>query len=669
MTGYVPRERWNMALAVRARDAQLLVEINRALAQLAESGELRKIYAEHGVPFRPPFTGSAPRPPAAGHLAAHPRARRAGRQHGPRQPALFQREGRSARASTSSWPGPWPSSFTSSCGIEWLDVQHETAVGELLQHRCDLVFGEAVAANAVADDEELAGKILYSRPYYRTGYVLVRRKDGPRVRSLAELKGARSQRLGTEAGSVADYSLRQRGYLRRLYRNQLATLKALDDGDIDFAYLWANVGWTLHASPEFKLEIVPRHEPEDHWNIAIAMRAGNDELKRQVDAALEALIADGTVARALARYHVPHDDVVPEPARDGQGSTEPAIHHGVADRGLEPECSGSRRPSIPTPDWPGFARPASWWWAWTRTTCRSPRRIPVPGGLDYEIAGLLAEQLGVPLRVYWAYSSHDSYPSKLATKRLCDVILGVMPDDRFGQRVLYSRPYYRREVPRGRPVAARAARGPRRPWPWRRASRCSGLKGRSVQTLSQHRGDPGGRGDGTEQGGLRDLDAGPLAGGASDGRASWSSHPSAESADRFPICAAVRKSDRDLKDAIDRAWDELDRSGRAGPGLRPLAHPVSNPFRLASRGKGRSREQIHARETSGMRGLDPEHGSGGLGRHRDGSRRGTVAAGASRRPARPPARTRRPWRRARRCFAACAAAVTAAPAAAARGPT
>ena len=129
------------------------------------------------------------------------------------------------------------------------------------QQQCDLVFGEAVAANAVADDEELAGKVLYSRPYYGTGYVLVRRKDGPRVQSLAELKGARSQRLGTEAGSVADYSLRQRGYLRRLYRNQLATLKALSDGDIDSAYLWANVGWTLHVSPEFKLEIVPEYVP------------------------------------------------------------------------------------------------------------------------------------------------------------------------------------------------------------------------------------------------------------------------------------------------------------------------------------------------------------------------------------------------------------------------
>ena len=40
LADYVPRERWNMAFAVRGKDTQLLGEINRALGQLAESGEL-----------------------------------------------------------------------------------------------------------------------------------------------------------------------------------------------------------------------------------------------------------------------------------------------------------------------------------------------------------------------------------------------------------------------------------------------------------------------------------------------------------------------------------------------------------------------------------------------------------------------------------------------------
>ena len=39
-------------------------------------------------------------------------------------------------------------------------------------------------------------------------------------------------------------------------------------------------------------------------------------------------------------------------------------------------------------------------------------------------------------------------------------------------------------------------------------------------------------------------------------------HSSSDSVDCFPVCAAVHKQDRDLKDAIDRAWDELERSGQ-----------------------------------------------------------------------------------------------------------
>ena len=135
--------------------------------------------------------------------------------------------------------------------IAWLDVHRETAVSALLvEGQCDLVLGAAVDPNAVDDEEELAGKVVYSRPYYGTGYLLVRKKGGADARSLAELKGRKSLRIGTEAGSIADYGLRQKGFLRRLYRNQLATLKALQDGDLDYGYLWANVGWTLHTSPE-----------------------------------------------------------------------------------------------------------------------------------------------------------------------------------------------------------------------------------------------------------------------------------------------------------------------------------------------------------------------------------------------------------------------------------
>src|SRR6185295_16072254 len=56
---YVPREHWNMALATRAADGPLLVAINKALSESAESGDLAEAFGKLGVPHRRPFIGSA----------------------------------------------------------------------------------------------------------------------------------------------------------------------------------------------------------------------------------------------------------------------------------------------------------------------------------------------------------------------------------------------------------------------------------------------------------------------------------------------------------------------------------------------------------------------------------------------------------------------------------
>jgi polar amino acid transport system substrate-binding protein len=558
VTEHIPRERWNMALAVRAKDTQLLLELNRALSEIAEAGDLRKIYADHGVPFRAPITRSTePRADSD----TWQRIRDRGVLLVSMDPANLPYS--SAKEDRQGLDVELARALAERLGlklrIDWIDVQHESAIGELLQRRCDLVLGQAVAANAVDDDRELAGKLLYSRPYYRTGYLLVHRRGGPPVHSLPELKGAKSERLGAEAGSVADYSLRQRGYLRRLYRNQLATLKALADGDIDHAYLWANVCWTLHATPEFKLEIVPDYQLEDYWNVAIAMTMGSDELKRNVDAALETLIADGTVSRTLARYHVPFYDPLPEGNGDVLRTSEPTIHHAVADRGPEP-----RMQKITTSHHPyaGLARVRS---AGELVVGLDQNNLPFstahprPAGLDYEIAGLLARQLGLGLRVYWAYSAHDSYPSKLLTKQLCDVILGVTPDARFAERVLYSRPYY---LAKYQVVVrySRAAPAEQEPIAVEAGVAVRGLKGRAVREYP------------STEAILEAVAAGQIqAGYVISTRGAWLAeqrwpgklrlHPAGDSADCFPISAAVRKTEPDLKEAIDRAWSELDRAG------------------------------------------------------------------------------------------------------------
>jgi polar amino acid transport system substrate-binding protein len=41
-----------------------------------------------------------------------------------------------------------------------------------------------------------------------------------------------------------------------------------------------------------------------NWNVAVGMVSPDDKLRQGVDAALEALLADGTLARIYARYDI-----------------------------------------------------------------------------------------------------------------------------------------------------------------------------------------------------------------------------------------------------------------------------------------------------------------------------------------------------------------------------
>jgi ABC-type amino acid transport substrate-binding protein len=582
---YVPREHWNMALIVRAKDAALLVSLNRALAELAESGELREVYAEHGISFRPPFTDSAKR---AARVDTWKRIRDRGEVVAAMDPANLPYS--SAKGDRPGFDVEIARALAKEMGvqlrIEWLDVRSETAVGKLVQGECDLALGAAVEPNAVEDDEELAGKVIYSRPYYGTGYLLVQRKNGPHVRSLADIKGEKSRRLGAEAGSIADYRLRQRGYLRRLFRNQLATLKSLNDGDIDYGYLWANVGWTLHSSPDMALEIAADYVPEDHWNIAIALRHGDEELKKHVDTAIEKLVKDGTVSRTLKRYHTPYFPAFSEEKPDKVGRIsnpsheEGVIHHKVIDRGREPQLERVQRSKH---SYGGLERVRS---AGVLVVGLDQNNLPFSTahpkatGLDYEIAGLLAEQMGLSLRVYWAYSAHDSYPSKLATKNQCDVILGVTPDDRFGKRVLYSKPYhiagYQLVVRAGDDAPTGLTQFGDEPLAVEQGIAVRGLEGQKTRSYPSLEAVLQAVRDGQAKAGYVISTRGPwLAAQRWPKELQFISLP--DSRDRFPLCVAVRKSDGDLKAEIDRALEELKRSNRLSNVFARWHVPYSPP--------------------------------------------------------------------------------------------
>ena len=95
--------------------------------------------------------------------------------------------------------------------------------------------------------------------------------------------------------------------------------------------------------------LLPDFVPEDRWNIAVAMRHGDVQLKEQVDHALETVLRKGVVAREMKRYHTPYfapfDGKQPAAAGPNKttalGKSVPA--RAPQERGLEQQMASRQR--------------------------------------------------------------------------------------------------------------------------------------------------------------------------------------------------------------------------------------------------------------------------------------------------------------------------------------
>jgi polar amino acid transport system substrate-binding protein len=164
---------------------------------------------------------------------------------------------------------------------------------------CDIVL------DAIADWAALAEVGLrMSRPYHRSGVALaVAAKSS--VASLTELGSG--QRVGVQVGSMASMMLSKRGVKTSPFAFEDEIMDALAKGEIDAAAVTpAAIGWFNHIHPDRPVRRIPAFEddPDLNWNVAVGMVSPDEQLRQGVDAALEALLADGTLARIYARYDV-----------------------------------------------------------------------------------------------------------------------------------------------------------------------------------------------------------------------------------------------------------------------------------------------------------------------------------------------------------------------------
>jgi ABC-type amino acid transport substrate-binding protein len=164
---------------------------------------------------------------------------------------------------------------------------------------CDMLL------DVIADPEAQRGPVMLSRAYQKSGVALALRPGAVAARGFQDL--APDQRVGVMVNSLASKLLNQRGLRTVPYAFESDMVADLDKGDLDAcAVSPASIAWYIHTHPDSGLRYVHAYdaEPELKWNLAVGLRRSDQALLDAVNAALDKLIEDGTMARIYARYGV-----------------------------------------------------------------------------------------------------------------------------------------------------------------------------------------------------------------------------------------------------------------------------------------------------------------------------------------------------------------------------
>jgi len=169
------------------------------------------------------------------------------------------------------------------------------------------------------------GRTLATRPWYRSTYVFVYRKDRAYALRSLDDPALRSLRIGVQmvgddyANTPPAHALGKRGLARNVVGFSIygdysrpaplaPILEAVRKGEVDVALVWGPLaGWYAKKS-EVPLEIVPVLPAADPpvsfvFDIAVGVKKGSDRLLRLLDAALSRRKPE--IDAILGRYGVP----------------------------------------------------------------------------------------------------------------------------------------------------------------------------------------------------------------------------------------------------------------------------------------------------------------------------------------------------------------------------
>jgi polar amino acid transport system substrate-binding protein len=178
--------------------------------------------------------------------------------------------------------------------LDWIVVRMRAGLVD-----CDMLL------DVIADPDAQRALITLSHAYQKSGVALALRPGADTVQGFQDL--APDQRVGVMVNSLASKLLNQRGLRTVPYAFESDMIIDLTKGELDAcAVSPASIAYYTQTHPGSGLRYVHAYdaEPELRWNLAVGLRRSDQALLDAVNAALDRLIQDGTLARIYAHYGV-----------------------------------------------------------------------------------------------------------------------------------------------------------------------------------------------------------------------------------------------------------------------------------------------------------------------------------------------------------------------------
>ena len=178
--------------------------------------------------------------------------------------------------------------------VDWIVPRMRAATVD-----CDMLM------DTIARPEVQGPAIKFSVPYQTGGVALAFAPGRPTVAAYRDLKAG--TRVGVMMNSLASLIVSKTAARMVPFGFEDDMLEALAKGEVDAAAVSpASIGYFNLTNPERKVAVVHAEdsEPELKWVVAVGLRRADVALVEAVNAAVAALIADGTIAGIYAKYGV-----------------------------------------------------------------------------------------------------------------------------------------------------------------------------------------------------------------------------------------------------------------------------------------------------------------------------------------------------------------------------